>query len=115
MGRQHGNRGRGKGRWAPPAQAYAPTPQKQSPRPCQVWLHYTDGRVPVSSPDNDQRQWRRTLLLICGLTPPAFGRFLGLVERDSFGRLAAARAAPDRLLHLFQGAEAGPNGGRLAG
>jgi hypothetical protein len=33
-------------------------------------------------------------------------RFLGLVERDGFGGLAAARAAPDRLLHIFQSAKA---------
>ena len=52
---------------------------------------------------------------MCGLTPPAFGRFLGLVERDGFGRLAAARAAPDRLFHLFQGANAELTVRRLAG
>jgi hypothetical protein len=40
---------------------------------------------------------------------------LGLVERDGCGLLAAARAAPDRLLHLFQGAEAELTVRRLAG
>ena len=57
----------------------------------------------------------RALLLICRLTPPAFGRFLGLVERDGFGRLGAALAPPDRSVHLFQGAEPELTVRRLAG
>ena len=51
----------------------------------------------------------------CRLTPPAFGPFLGLVQRDGFGRLAGARAAPDRSLHFFQGAEPELTVRRLAG
>jgi len=40
---------------------------------------------------------------------------LGLVEPDRFGPLAAARAAPDRLLDLFQGARRRSLCARLAG
>ena len=52
---------------------------------------------------------------VCGGAARTRGGFLAFVDVDGFGRLAAARAAPDRLLHLFQGIEAQLILRRLAG
>src|SRR6516165_11024652 len=81
VGRRHTNRRRSKGRWPPPALAYAPTPQSSEPRLCQVWLHRGEGR-------------KRRILLTRGGRRGAAGVLIVVVGRLMLSPLVGADSAP---------------------